>query len=274
MASLTSSALRIRTSALRFTDMKNAFSLDGRAALVTGSSQGLGLAIAQGLQDAGARIVYHGLQPKRPDAVPADAPYLSADLLEAASPERLIASAFDSEPLMDTLICNAGSFFDGPVLELTRETWDRTLQLNLSASFFVAQAFAKRLVAEKRSGCIVVVCSTNGFQAETDAVAYDSSKGALVMMTRSLAVSLADHGIRVNGVAPGLISTPLTAHWMEPTTNPVRVNYEKKILLRRVGKPEDVAGAAVFLSSPAASYITGEIIVVDGGLTVCQIGRL
>lgn len=251
-----------------------AFSLDGRAALVTGSSQGLGLAIAQGLHEAGARIVYHGLQPERTAAVPADAPYISANLLDASAPEQLVASAFEHEPAMDTLICNAGSFFDVPVMDLTREIWDRTLQLNISASFFVAQAFAKRLVAEKRPGCIVVVCSTNGFQAEADAVAYDSSKGALVMMTRSLAVSLADHGIRVNGVAPGLISTPLTSHWMEPPTNPIRVNYEKKILLRRVGKPEDVAGAAVFLSSPAASYITGEIIVVDGGLTICQIGRL
>ena len=254
--------------------MMKAFSLDGHAALVTGSSQGLGLAMAQGMREAGARVVFHGLQAERTSDVPADAAYVSADLLDPDAPEQLVARAFEHEPEIDTLICNAGSFFDTAPLEMTRERWDRTFQLNISASFFVAQAFAKRLVAAKRPGSIVIISSTNGFQGEADSVAYDSSKGALVMMTRSLAVSLADHGIRVNGIAPGLIRTPLTAQWMEPRANDLLVHYEKKILLRRVGKPEDIAGAAVFLSSPAASYITGEIIVIDGGLTVCQIGRL
>ena len=94
------------------------------------------------------------------------------------------------------------------------------------------------------------------------------------MLTKSLAVSLADHGIRVNGIAPGLIKTPLTSQWMESRDRSVLEHYEKKILMRRVGTPEDVAGAAVFLYSDAASYITGEIIVIDGGLTVSQIGRM
>lgn len=94
------------------------------------------------------------------------------------------------------------------------------------------------------------------------------------MLTKSLAVSLADHGIRVNGVAPGLIKTPLTAQWMESKDRSLLDHYEKKILLRRVGLPEDVAGATAFLCSSAASYITGEIIVIDGGLTSCQIGRM
>jgi NAD(P)-dependent dehydrogenase (short-subunit alcohol dehydrogenase family) len=107
-----------------------------------------------------------------------------------------------------------------------------------------------------------------------DSCAYDASKGALVMLTKSLAVSLADHGIRVNGVAPGLIKTPLTAKVMESEDRSLLDLYEKKILLRRVGAPEDVAGAVTFLCSSAASYITGEIIVVDGGLTSCQIGRI
>jgi len=230
--------------------------------------------MALGLREAGAKVVFHGLQTDRPDAVPAEAAYVSANLLDLDGPENVVARAFELEPEIDTLICNAGSFFDVPPLQLTREVWDKTFQLNTSATFFVAQAFAKRLVAAQRPGSIVIVSSTNGLQAEANAVAYDSSKGALVMMTRSLAVSLADHGIRVNGVAPGLIRTPLTANWMDPSAKDILDNYEKKILLRRVGNPEDVAGAAVFLSCPAASYITGEIIVVDGGLTACQIGRL
>ncbi len=251
-----------------------AFSLEGKAALVTGSSQGLGLAMALGLREAGARVVFHGLQTERPEALPADAAYVTADLMQAGAPEQLMAQAFEAEPAMDTLICNAGSFFDVPPLEMTRELWDRTQQLNVTAAFFIAQAFAKRLVALERPGSIVIISSTNGFQGEADSVAYDSSKGALVMMTRSLAVSLAQHGIRVNGIAPGLIRTPLTSQWMEPRAHDLVKHYENKILLGRVGKPEELAGAVVFLSSPAAGYITGEIIVVDGGLTVCQIGRL
>ena len=250
--------------------MMKAFSLEGRAALVTGSSQGIGLAIGRGLQEAGAKVVFHGLQ----DAVDELAAYVKADLMENDGPQQLVDTAFALEAGIDTLVCNAGSFFDVHPLEMTRERWDKTMQLNVASAFFTAQAFAKRLVAEKRGGSIVITSSTNVFQAEAESCAYDASKGALVMLTKSLAVSLADHGIRVNGIAPGLIKTPLTATWMESRDRTVLDHYEKKVLLRRVGAPEDVAGAAAFLCSDAASYITGEIIVIDGGLTTGQIGRL
>ncbi len=248
------------------------FSLSGHAALVTGSSQGIGLAIAHGLHEAGARMVCHGLQ-ERPLTLPEDVSYIPCDLCAPSEPDALVARAFAAEPGLDTLVCNAGSFFDVPFLEMDEARWDQTLNLNLRAMFFTAQAFARRLVREKRGGSIVIMSSTNGFQAESDSVAYDTSKGGLVMMTRSLAVSLAPHGIRVNGIAPGLIKTPLTAVWMESRADDLLKHYEKKILLGRVGKAEDCAGAVVFLCSPAASYITGEIIVIDGGLTVSQMGR-
>ncbi len=249
-------------------------SLQGQAALVTGSTQGIGLAIAQGLREAGARVVSHGLQCNAANRVPAGELCIEADLLHPDAPARVVSEAFAREPTQSILVCNAGSFFDSPPLEMTREQWDRTFQLNVSASFFTAQAFARRLIAEKRQGSMLIVSSTNGFQAETDSVAYDASKGALVMMTRSLAVSLAPHGIRVNGIAPGLIRTPLTAKWMETRAHDLLPHYERSIPLGRIGRPEDIAGAAVFLSSPAASYITGEIIVVDGGLVVSQVGRM
>ncbi|QIF05237.1 SDR family oxidoreductase [Roseimicrobium sp. ORNL1] len=249
-----------------------AFSLEGRSALVTGSSQGIGLAAGLVLKEAGARVVFHGLDAK-PAEVPEDSRYVQSDLLADDASESLISQAFAAEPGLDILVCNAGSFFDLPVLEMTRERWDRTMNLNVRASFFLAQAFAKQLVTERRPGCIVITASTNGFQAEADSCAYDSSKGALVMLTRSLAVSLAPHGIRVNGIAPGLIRTPLTSVWMEPQSADLLVHYEKKILLGRVGTPEDCSGAVVFFCSDAASYITGEIMVIDGGLTVTQIGR-
>lgn len=247
----------------------NPFSLVDRAALVTGSSQGIGHAIATGLRDAGARVIFHGLAPQ----MDIDAPYLPADLTQPEAPAQLLAAAFASEPRLDTLVCNAGGFFDVPFLEMTPEPWARTLQLNVTATAFLAQAFARRLVAEKRSASIVITASTNGFQAESDSVAYDTSKGALVMLIRTLAVSLAPHGIRVNGIAPGLIKTPLNARWLETRDAGLLAHYEKKILLGRIGTPADCAGAVAFLCSPAAGYITGEIITVDGGLTVAQVGR-
>ena len=250
------------------------FSLENSAALVTGSSQGIGFATALALLEADAKVIFHGLT-ARPENIPSDASYLPHDLMQPDAPARLIAEAFAAQPNLDTLICNAGSFFDTPFLEMTRERWDRTLQLNLSATYFLAQEFAKRLVAAKREGSICITTSTNGLQAEMDSTAYDTSKGALVMLIRSLAVSLGDHGIRVNGIAPGLIRTPLTATWMEgrPDSDKVLEHYKRKVLLRRIGTPEDCAGAVVFLSSRAASYITGEIITIDGGLTVVQIGK-
>ena len=250
-----------------------AFSLEGGKALVTGSSQGIGLAIAQGLHEAGARVICHGLA-AGPSALPEDMAYLFGDLCEEGAAARLIEQAVSLTPGLDTLVCNAGGFFDLPFLEMTEAHWDRTMRLNLRATFFMVQAFARHRASVGGGGSVVIVSSTNGFQAESDSVAYDTSKGGLVMMIRSLAVSLAPLRIRVNGLAPGLIRTPLTSSWMDVPDSPMLPHYEKKILLGRVGAPPDCAGAVTFLCSPAAHYITGEVIVVDGGLTVSQIGRL
>jgi len=251
----------------------NSFSLAHHAALVTGSSQGIGFAIAGGLREAGAHLVFHGL-PARAENIPSDSGYVSADLMQPDGPARLVADAFAAAPQLDTLVCNAGSFFDVPFLEMTRERWDKTVALNITATYFVAQEFARRLVAAQRPGSIVITASTNGFQAEADSTAYDTSKGALVMFIRSLAVSLAPHRIRVNGIAPGLIKTPLNAQWLESRDTGLVTHYEKKILLGRIGKPDDCAGAVTFLCSDAASYITGEIITIDGGLIAQQIGKM
>lgn len=250
----------------------NPFSLAPEAALVTGSSQGIGLALAEGIRAAGARVIHHG-HTARPENIPAGSTYLQADLLDAAAPARLVAEAFAAEPALSLLVCNAGTFLDQPFLETDPKTWERTMNLNTRATYFVAQAFARELIARQRPGAMVLTSSTNGFQPEEDSTVYDSSKGAVVMMTRTLALNLAPHNIRVNGLAPGLIRTALTAPGLDAAPAK-RELYEKKIAQGRIGDPSDCAGAVVFLLSPAARYITGQILVVDGGLTLGQIGRL
>lgn len=250
-----------------------AFSLAPNAALVTGSTQGIGHAIARGLQEAGAGVVFHG-PGARPDSVSATDTYVAGDLFAADTPAAVVSAAFQAQPALDLLVCNAGSFFDVPFLEMTPAHWERTMNLNVRATYFVVQAFAREMVARQRTGAVLIVSSTNGFLSEPDSTAYDTSKGALVMMTRTLAHSLAPYGLRVNGLAPGLIHTPLTTGWLNGQQPGMRQLYEKKILLGRVGEPNDCAGAAVFLLSPAAAYVTGQVLVVDGGLTVGQVGRL
>jgi len=241
--------------------------LNGHAALVTGSTRGIGAGIADGLQEAGARVLRHGRQPE-----PGQENVVLADLGSEDGVRQLLEDAFTREPELDLLVCNAGSFFDTDFLEMDVERFRKTMQLNVEQAYFLIQGFAKRLVEKGRTGSVVIISSTNGFQAEEGSTAYDTSKGALVMLTRSAALSLAPHGIRVNGVAPGLIITPLTSGWI--TTSPDKVrHYEKKILAGRLGNLEDCAGACVFLCSDASKYIYGQTIVVDGGLTVGQIGQ-
>jgi NAD(P)-dependent dehydrogenase (short-subunit alcohol dehydrogenase family) len=246
------------------------FSLAHNAALVTGSSKGIGLAIADGLHEAGAAVVYHG-NTTRPASIPLGCSFVTGNLLEPDASVKLVADAFAVQPKLDLLVANAGSFFDRPFLDMDPATWDKTMNLNVRATYFLCQAFAKELIARKRPGAMVLISSTNGFQSEEDSTAYDSSKGALVMMTRSLSQALIEHNIRVNGIAPGLIRTPLTSAL---GFGEKAKHYEKKIFLKRLGEPEDCAGAAVFLLSQASAYIVGQVVVVDGGLTVGQIGRM
>ena len=251
----------------------NTFSLASKSALVTGSSRGIGLAIAGAITAAGGTVVCHGFDEADADALPPGSTYVRKDLARPESPAELVAEALAAAPELSLLVCNAGSFFDVPFLETTLAVWERTLTLNTRSAYFIIQAFAQAMKEKGRAGAVVIVSSTNGFQSEEDSTVYDISKGALVMMTRTLAHALAPQGIRVNGIAPGLIRTPLTAPGIDGSPGKT-AQYEKKILLGKIGEPADCAGPTVFLLSAAASYITGQILVVDGGLTTGQIGKL
>jgi NAD(P)-dependent dehydrogenase (short-subunit alcohol dehydrogenase family) len=247
----------------------NLFDLTSHTALVTGSTKGIGRGIADALIACGAKVLFNARKPT--DDLPQGATFLQADLLQKNAPQQLIAQAFEAAPETDILVCNAGSFFDAPFLEMDATRYDNTMNLNVRAPYFLVQAFARHLVQQNRQGSVVIVGSTNGYLAEYDSTAYDTSKGALVMMVKTLSLNLGKSGIRVNGLAPGLIKTPLTG-WIE-TNHEQREHYEKTIPLGRIGEMEDCGGAAAFLVSGAASYVTGHVLVVDGGITAGQISE-
>jgi glucose 1-dehydrogenase len=252
--------------------------LAGRKALVTGSTQGVGLEIAAALSQSGADVVLHGLtRDARAEAaiercgksgVPA--PLVIGNLADPmpGGPVGVAEAAVSCCPAIDTLVCNAGTFIDEPFLEMPFEVFDRTMKLNVYSQYVLVQYFAKRWMAEGVRGRILMTGSINGRLSEPVHVAYDTSKGAIDAMVRSLCVSLAPHGIRVNGMAPGLFRTPLT----EPALKDDRIRRWMELHTPNGVVPgaEVCGGTAVFLLSDAAEHIHGQMLLVDGGMSVWQ----
>jgi len=252
--------------------------LDGRHAFITGSTQGIGLEIAASLRDAGASVILHGTRLHEAATQAADrcsttsgpAIVVTGDLSEPMpqAPLTLGQAALNHNPDIDLLVCNAGTFIDRPFLEMDYETFDRTLKLNVYSQFVLIQFFAQRWVERGISGRILLVGSINGKLAEQTHVAYDTSKGAVDAMVRSLCVSLAPFGIRVNGIAPGLLWTRLTEPALK--NNQFRRWMELHTPNGKVPGPEVCGGAAVFLLSNAAEHIHGQMLYVDGGMSSWQ----
>lgn len=253
--------------------------LDGRTALVTGGTQGVGAAIAVRLARAGCNVVLHGLQDdaasqetrKFCEAAGVDASCVFVDL--ARSPEQSIPDLLKQVDALTTdvslLINNAGTFCDKPFLDMDVATYQRTMQLNVAAGYFLTQAFAKRWIPAGVAGRVLFTGSINGELAESDHTAYDTSKGAVRTMVRSLCVALAPHQIRVNAMAPGLVVTPLTAPAL--SHDPDAMAWMKLHTPNgQVPGPEACAAAALFLVSDEATHIHGQTLLVDGGMSVWQ----
>ncbi len=252
--------------------------LQGHSALITGSTKGVGRSIAEAFAGAGANVVLHGRsRDANAEEVIANCQqhgvqvaFVTGDLMRETIPavDGLFAAAMKSMPGIDILVNNAGTYIDQPFLEMDWETYDRTMRLNVAAPYFLTQRFARHWIASKTAGRVLMIGSINGRLAEPTHSCYDSSKGAIDAMVRSLCVSLAPLGIRVNGLAPGLVRTPLTGiidrderfrRWMELHTPNKQVPHS------------DVCGSgAVYLCSDAAWHVHGQMLLVDGGMSAWQ----
>lgn len=252
--------------------------LSGHRALITGSSQGVGRAIALAIAKAGADLVLHGLQADEAARQTLEdcrsfgvrVEFIDGDLsgpTELAVQE-IARRARQTMPGIDLLVNNAGTYADSPFLEMTVASFERTMRLNVASHFFMTQTFAREWVSKKIPGRVLMIGSINGRLAEPTHSAYDTSKGAVEMMVRTLCVELAPHDIRVNGLAPGLFRTPLTARALEDP-NVLRW-MQQHTPNGEVPGPEVAGDAAVFLLSDVARHIHGHMLMVDGGMSIWQ----
>jgi NAD(P)-dependent dehydrogenase (short-subunit alcohol dehydrogenase family) len=250
--------------------MSDLFDLSGRTALVTGASQGLGRRFAKTLAGHGAAV---GLAARQLDKlaelereIAADGGRVASvalDVTNQNSIERAIGTIEDALGPIDVLINNAGVAVSKGVLEQTEADWDKVVGTNLKGAFFVAQTIAKRMV-ERGGGNIVNIASVLALDVIGHLAPYAAAKGGLWQLTRTMALELARHDVRVNALAPGYIVTEINREFLE--TGPAGERIKKRIPQRRFGTPEDLDGALLLLASHASRYMTGSIIVIDGGL--------
>ena len=241
--------------------------LSGKTAVVTGSTRGIGRAVAQALADAGARVAVVGRDKSRAEAVAAEigkgAEGFAADVSDTAAVTALIADVEKAFGGIDILVNNAGLTRDNLVMRLKDEDWDDVLNANLRGAFAAIRA-ASRGMMKKRAGRIINMASVVGLNGNKGQANYAASKAGLIALTKSVAKELGSRNILVNAIAPGFIETEMTA----AMTPEARAALNGLIPLERLGKPEDVAAMVVFLASDQASYITGQVLVVDGGMVM------
>jgi 2-deoxy-D-gluconate 3-dehydrogenase len=242
------------------------FRLDDKVALITGAASGLGAAIATALAQAGADVAVHGN--RRPAAETAasiggSAAAFHADLSSLAGAASLFAEVHARFGRVDILINNAGTIHRDAAVDTTLESWQQVLQVNLTSVFQLSQFVARDVIARQSTGKIVNIASLLSFQGGIRVPAYASSKGGVAQLTKALANEWAPHGIQVNAIAPGYFATANTEALQADETRNRQIL--ERIPAGRWGLPRDLAGAALYLSSPASDYVTGSVLTVDGG---------
>ncbi|GCE29667.1 short-chain dehydrogenase [Dictyobacter alpinus] len=242
--------------------------LQGKGVLITGGSRGIGQATARRFLEEGARVCICGLEQ---DEVEQTVQTFSAlgeitgfvgDVSVEEQAQHIVAEAERTLVGIDILIDNAGIAWEEPFLEITSEHWDKIIAVNLRGMFLIAREAARRMVARGKGGAIVLMSSKNGLASEVKYAHYNASKGAIVMLMKTMALELGPQGIRVNALCPGYILTPLA----ESIDSPEFIaNYVNNIPLGRLGRPEDVAAAYAFLASDDAAFMHGTELLLDGG---------
>jgi len=258
------------------------FDLSGKTAIVSGGSMGIGKSIVDRLSEAGAAVVIADIDQEHSEQTKQElsgkgrkVEFISTNISKLDEIDRAINFSIKTFGGVDILVNNAGIFPVMPALNMTEEAWDRVLDINLKGTFFFSQKAAQKMIESKTGGKIINIASIDAMHPTGNLVHYDSSKGAVVMMTKALAKEWSNQNILVNAVAPGGIQTPgaaqssaamfkasgLKAEQMDEIGNA----FTARIPLGRQGEPDEIATVVLFLASEAACYITGETIIVDGG---------
>lgn len=265
------------------TEVRKYMRLDERVALITGGTQGVGAAIAESLAKAGCDLILHGLEQnehceqtvRRCEEAGARVEVLFADLSQVDTGSladfltRVDSASQSIDGTVTLLVNNAGTYSEPGFLDVDLATFEKTMHLNVFAGYFLTQAFAKRWIAEQTAGRVLFTGSINGILSEPDHTVYDTSKGAVHAMVRSLCVALAPHRIRVNAMAPGLVVTPLTGQVLD-TDAAVRNWMKLHTPNGQVPGPESCGAAALFLLSDEAEHVQGQTLLVDGGMSIWQ----
>jgi len=254
------------------------FDLSGKAAVVTGGAMGIGQAICFRLAEAGACVMIADIDLAAADKTAEEiisrggqARAIQADAGSGDDAKKVVQAAVDAFGSLDILVNNAGIF---PLLEVMRveeALWDRVININLKGTFLYSQAAAARMIEAGKGGKIVNLASIDGLHPNGNATPYNASKGGVIMLTKALALELAPHKILVNAVAPGQIKTPGTNTWGAKaiedglTIEQLLKSFKGRIPLERIGEPDDIAKVVLFAASAAADYMTGSLLLVDGG---------